>query len=453
MIATVTPVSWTPRTSLALVGALLISSVGIATADAAAAKRADLTVSTVSISPRTVVQGGTVTVTTKVRNAGKKKSATSQVEVVLSADGTRSSNDVRLAVASVKALAKKKSSATITVRAKVPASIGVRSWTVLVCVDPGKKVKESKESNNCRAATARLAVTTPPVVVPPTTARGGEVSACGGRLPSVGGAGDTYHLTITPRPIVHQGDPVGTEFSFLEEYANTILTIGNDGTGPTPFLYHDGVTCFSSGLGSDWGSFTTYGTNPKVAGTQCGYPFKLQPGETCRLSMITETRSGGSALQGALRLQTFDSTTRQVFGVSVSSRSRGYFTVDRVEGDGFSGGFTGSPRYQRLRLTNTGSTSGSVTLAWTGADKTLFRLGGPAWTPSDGNPVCGGSRAVGQSCWVQVGFCSDGPGTFTADLISLDPAGNGTTASNRNLWRPYSVTIPNNPGPKDCSQP
>ncbi|MFN8167547.1 MAG: CARDB domain-containing protein [Candidatus Nanopelagicales bacterium] len=444
--------SWTPRTSLALVGALVISSVALAPADAAA-KRADLTVTTVSVSPRTVVQGGTVTVTAKVRNAGKKKAGASQVEVVLSADGTRSSNDVRLALASVKALATKKTSATITVRAKVPASIGARSWTVLVCSDPGKKVKESKESNNCRAATARLAVTTPPVVVPPTNARGGEVSACSGKALSVGDESEAYHLSISPRPIVHVGDPVGAEYAFLEDYPTTVLTIANDGTGPTPFLYADGTSCQTYNVGSDWGEITVYGSNPKVAGTQCGYPFKLQPGESCRLSLLTDTRSGGSALAGVLRLQNFQGTTRQVFGVTVSSRSRGYFTVDRVEGDGFSGGFTGAPRYQRLRLTNTGSTSGSVALAWSGADTNLFRLGGPSWTPSDGNPVCGGSRAVGESCWVQVGFCSDGPGTFTADLISVDPAGNGTTGSNRNFWRPYSVTLPNNPGPKDCSQP
>lgn len=453
MIASVTPVSWTPRTSLVLVGALLMSSLGLAGAVAATPKRADLTVTTVSVSPRTVVQGGTVTVTTKVRNAGKKKSGASQVEVVLSADGTRSSNDVRLAVGSVKALAKKKTSATITLRAKVPASIGARSWTVLVCVDPGKKVKETKESNNCRAATARLVVTLPPVVVPPTTARGGEVSACSGKALSVGDEAESYHLAITPRPIHHAGDPVGAEFVYMEDYSTTVLTIANDGTGPTPFFYADGTSCSTYGVGPHWGEITVWGSNPKVSGTQCGYPFKLQPGESCRLSLFTDTRSGGSALAGVLRLRNFQGTAGQFFGVTVSSRSRAYFSVDRVEGDGFGGGFTGAPVFQRLRLTNTGSAPGSATVRWTGADATLFRLTGPAWTPSDGNPVCGGSRAVGQSCWVQVGFCSDGPGTFTADLISIDPGGNGTSAQNRNFWRPYSVTLPNNPGPKDCSQP
>ena len=42
---------------------------------------------------------------------------------------------------------------------KTPATLAAGRYTLLACADPAKKVRESKETNNCRAASAKLTVT------------------------------------------------------------------------------------------------------------------------------------------------------------------------------------------------------------------------------------------------------------------------------------------------------
>ena len=126
----------------------------IASPAAGAKKGPDLTVSALRVSGSPAAGqpfGAKIT----VKNAGKAKAKASQTAVVLSKDAKRSKDDRALAVSKVKALAPRKT-AKKALRLTVPAGTAPGAYRVVACADgKGKrkgKVKETKETNNCRAA-------------------------------------------------------------------------------------------------------------------------------------------------------------------------------------------------------------------------------------------------------------------------------------------------------------
>ena len=121
-------------------------------ASAGAASRPDLTVSAVKLSGAQV--------TGKVRNAGRAGAKKTTLEIVVSADGRRDARDTRVATVSLKAL-KARKTATFKATVRAPATLAGGRYTVLACADPSKKVRESKETNNCRAASAKLTIAAP----------------------------------------------------------------------------------------------------------------------------------------------------------------------------------------------------------------------------------------------------------------------------------------------------
>ncbi len=126
-------------------------------APAGAASRADLTVSSVKL---TGAQA-----TGKVRNGGRATAKKTTVELVVSSDSRRDARDTRLATVSVKAL-KARKTASFRATVKAPATLAAGRYTLLACADPAKKVRESKETNNCRAASAKLTVAAPAPALP-----------------------------------------------------------------------------------------------------------------------------------------------------------------------------------------------------------------------------------------------------------------------------------------------
>ena len=152
----------TTRTTAVLVSVVATAAALLSVTPAASARpapRPDLTVTTVT-APAAVRQGGTLAVTTVVRNAGRAPARSSAVRFVLSRDA-RLGNDRSLrATRSVPRLRAARTSRATT-RITVPATIPVGAWYVIACADGGRRVRESKESNNCRAG-RRVSVTVRP---------------------------------------------------------------------------------------------------------------------------------------------------------------------------------------------------------------------------------------------------------------------------------------------------
>ena len=142
------------RTLLLALIALLI----FATAAFAAARRPDLGMVSVTAMTDEAPAGGKLSIRDKVGNAGKATARASQVGYYLSIDATWSSNDIYLGSRKVSALKAGKAragSASLT----VPRAIGL--FRVIACADDKKRVKESQESNNCRAMARDIRITSP----------------------------------------------------------------------------------------------------------------------------------------------------------------------------------------------------------------------------------------------------------------------------------------------------
>lgn len=126
--------------------------------------RANLTVAALTISATSALPGSAVTVTATTKNTGKRKARASTTRILLSGDGRASADDLVLASLPVPALRKRKAKAlgrTVT----LPATSG--SFQVLACADAGRRVKETKEGDNCRATGLTLRARPAPPTPPP----------------------------------------------------------------------------------------------------------------------------------------------------------------------------------------------------------------------------------------------------------------------------------------------
>src|SRR5215831_20858225 len=134
-------------------GAGALMALGLA-ADAAARSplRPDLVETTVLVRQPVVRAGGWLQVTDVVRNRGGMPAAPSTTGYHLSSEPIPGHNDVHLGRRSVPPLAAGARSAA-TRPARIPASTVPGSYWVLACADDRRRVVESKEENNCRAAT------------------------------------------------------------------------------------------------------------------------------------------------------------------------------------------------------------------------------------------------------------------------------------------------------------
>lgn len=141
------------RTAVALValgmGVATLSVVG-APGAVAAPKRADLQVSKVGKPPASVRYGDSFGLGAVVANRGRAAAKRSQLRVHLSRDTSVGRGDVVGATVPVKRIPARRSK-TVSGRVRVPADARGTYW-VIACADATRKVRESRERNNCRVA-------------------------------------------------------------------------------------------------------------------------------------------------------------------------------------------------------------------------------------------------------------------------------------------------------------
>ena len=137
----------TSRTTL--LTALVATGVAGA-ADAHAAGRPDLTVPKIAPAATSLAPKAALSAKVTVANRGRA-SGRSVARLVLSRDGRRDRSDVVLARAAVRALRSGKR-VTLRLRGVVPGATRPGRLVLLACADDARKVRESRETNNCRAS-------------------------------------------------------------------------------------------------------------------------------------------------------------------------------------------------------------------------------------------------------------------------------------------------------------
>jgi hypothetical protein len=186
--------------SLVLVVAAATAVPAVAVVGAAQAKppapRAELVAKGVTGS----LSNGRVTVASTVKNKGTKKAGPSRTAFYLSTDATRSGRDAALGTARTGNIRPEKSKPAAGVF-DLPKPLAAGSYRILACADSGTKVKERKETNNCKASKDSITVT---VTASATAGPGGTVAAtavtggtCAGAVCTLTGPGA---VTFTPTP-------------------------------------------------------------------------------------------------------------------------------------------------------------------------------------------------------------------------------------------------------------
>jgi len=147
--------------------AALLVSVGLPADPAAATRRPDLVVTAASGVTSSLAPGAAFTIADTVRNVGRRRARASTTGYLLSLEAVRTADDTLLGTRVVKRL-KPKKSAKGTAPIRLPLGTPTGRYVILACADVKRKVKESREKNNCRPA-GRLSVSVPLTVVPVPT--------------------------------------------------------------------------------------------------------------------------------------------------------------------------------------------------------------------------------------------------------------------------------------------
>ncbi|WP_322919213.1 CARDB domain-containing protein [Nocardioides renjunii] len=138
-----------------LAAASLTASV-VPAASAEPPTRPDLTTTSVTVTAA-AKPGEAISVSTTVKNASKRKAPATRTTYALSTD-TSAGGDITLpGTSKVKAL-KPGRSASVKTAVALPGSTPDGSYFVIACADAAKKVRESREKNNCRASDAPVEV-------------------------------------------------------------------------------------------------------------------------------------------------------------------------------------------------------------------------------------------------------------------------------------------------------
>ena len=165
---------------------------------AASEQGPDLTISKLHVNGSPAA-GQPLTAALTVSNAGRRRAQASATAVVLSRDARRSRDDRRLGTGKVKALAPRKAGKA-TLKLAVPAGTVPAAYRVIACADAAKRVKESNERNNCRAAT----VTVVPATFGGPGASPATGSPTGGAAAEPAGAQPSPVPAVTPSPTATQ---------------------------------------------------------------------------------------------------------------------------------------------------------------------------------------------------------------------------------------------------------
>src|SRR4051794_2449991 len=146
----------------ALLATGLVTSLTV-TAPASARGPANLKVTKVSTRTTRVQQFGSFKVSDTVKRSGAVPKGLT-VEYYLSKDSQKSGADIPLL--GLHRLPKGSGADSYRSKVSVPGVTPVGTWHVLACADPGDRLTESAESDNCRAAGKELKVTAVPELDP-----------------------------------------------------------------------------------------------------------------------------------------------------------------------------------------------------------------------------------------------------------------------------------------------
>lgn len=138
-----------------VLGASLMT-VGTGPGAAAAGKRADLVVASVGKPPATVKHGSSFNLGATVANKGRGAAKPSSLRFYLSRDRARSADDITGGTVAVKKVKPRKKK-TVSGKVNVPWEASGKYW-VIACADATRKVKETKEGNNCRVSKTQVDV-------------------------------------------------------------------------------------------------------------------------------------------------------------------------------------------------------------------------------------------------------------------------------------------------------
>ena len=131
---------------------VVASILGAAGSAHAARKGPDLVVRKASVPTSTLESGGLVRIRDQVKNKGNRRSKRSITRYYVSLDRKRSPDDERATgKRRVKRLGAKKRAKGRT-RVRIQAELALGRYRLLACADDRKKVKETRERNNCRAS-------------------------------------------------------------------------------------------------------------------------------------------------------------------------------------------------------------------------------------------------------------------------------------------------------------
>ena len=120
--------------------------------------RPDLTVARPSPAPGSLSAGDAFSITSKTKNGGRAKAARSTTRFYLSSDASRDKGDTRLVGTHPIPSLKPGRSYSSMVELTVPLRVSTASYQLLACADDKRKVAESNEKNNCKAASTTISV-------------------------------------------------------------------------------------------------------------------------------------------------------------------------------------------------------------------------------------------------------------------------------------------------------
>jgi CARDB len=142
-----------PMSAVGLVVVALLAASPGAEAKQGKGRLPDLTVAKVSKPPASALRGTSLSIIVKVRNKGTARASKSRLGLYLAKGKKHQRKDLRLKRVKLKTLrGGKKRKAKL--QALIPKSTSPGSYRLIACADDAKKLRESKERDNCRATRA-----------------------------------------------------------------------------------------------------------------------------------------------------------------------------------------------------------------------------------------------------------------------------------------------------------
>ena len=212
-------------------GLLLVALLTAGTTSASAAGRPDLVATGTKAASSVAVAGKSLKVSTKIKNTGSGSASATKTAFYLSKDARQNAGDVLLGKARTASIAKGTAKA-VSLSNAIPRSTKAGSYRVLACADTAKQVRESNESNNCKASTGSVDVSaaydsTPfgpaaPITVYPLIDSAGAVtesiSAANGGQITAAANGDSFTLDIPAGALETDTSITMTPLSGLEDH-------------------------------------------------------------------------------------------------------------------------------------------------------------------------------------------------------------------------------------------